>query len=129
MLSRPLALHNPNCRGLCAPRDCVQDLEAFCGSIRFAHFGVGVRRSDGTTNGQLMLSSADEEDVLEYLVSRGWELAQRFNPVDDGRGSNRLAGFLTQRLHFACTDWARARFGSTRYGPRPVFTPTAKPER
>jgi DNA-directed RNA polymerase specialized sigma24 family protein len=129
MLLRPMALHQPGCdRRNCAPDECVQDLEPFCGSIRAAHFGVGVKRGDGSTNGQLSLSSADAEDVLGYLIGRGWELSQRFNPVDDGRGSNRLAGFLTQRLHFACTDWTRARFGSTRYGPVPVFTPTADPE-
>jgi hypothetical protein len=128
MLPRRLALHSPNCRGHCVPGDCVQDLEAFAGSVRVAHFGVGVKRSDGSVNGQLTLSSADEEDILGYLISRAWELSQRFNPVDDGRGSNRLAGFLTQRLHFACTDWTRKRFGSTRYGPVATFTPTADPE-
>jgi DNA-directed RNA polymerase specialized sigma24 family protein len=128
MLSRRLALHNPNCRGLCASGDCVQDLEAFAGSIRVAHFGAGVKRSNGSIDGQLTLSSADADDVLAYLLSRAWELAQRFNPVDDGRGTTRLAGFLAQRLHFAWTDWTRKRFGATRYGPVAVFTPTADPE-
>jgi DNA-directed RNA polymerase specialized sigma24 family protein len=99
----------------------VGDLVAFCGSVRVAHLGVGVKRSDGTVNGQLTLSSADREDLTAYLIGRAWELSQRF----DGRG--RLAGFLTQRLHFACTDWTRARFGSTRWGPVAVFTPTADP--
>lgn len=128
MLPRALSLHSPSCRGACKVGDCVRDLEAFAGSIRAAHFNVGAKRSDGSIDGQLSLSSADADDVLAYLIGRGWELSQRFNPVDDGRGSNRLAGFLTQRLHFACTDWCRARWGSTRYGPRPVFTPTADPE-
>jgi hypothetical protein len=120
MLLQAVALHSPNCRGACAPGDCVQDLEAFCSSIRAAHFGIGVRRSDGSTNGQLSLSSADAEDVLGYLVSRAWELSLRFNSRDDGRGTTRLGGFLAQRLHWACTDWTRRRFGSTRRTGRGV---------
>jgi hypothetical protein len=128
LLNGRLELHAPNCRGTCRPDDCVADLEAFCGSIRAAHFGVGVKRGDGTVNGQLTLTHSDREDLLAYLLGRAWELSQRFNPADDGRGSNRLAGFLTQRLHFACTDWTRARWGSTRFGPIAVFTPTAHPE-
>jgi hypothetical protein len=129
MLAGVLTLHNPNCRGACAPNDCVQDLEAFCGSIRAAHFGVGVKRSNGSIDGQLTLSSADADDVLAYLLSRAWELSKRFRPGDDGRGScSRLGGFLAQRLHFAATDWTRRRFGATRYGPVPTFSPAAHPE-
>jgi hypothetical protein len=128
MLPRALALHNPNCRGACAPGDCVQDLEAFCGSIRAAHFQIGAKRGDGSIDGQLSLSSADADDVLAFLVSRAWELSRSFNAVSDSRGLTRLAGYLSQRLHWAATDWTRKRFGSTRYGPVAVFTPTADPE-
>jgi hypothetical protein len=128
MLPRALALHSPNCRGACAPGECVQDLEAFCGSIRAAHFGAGVKRGDGSIDGHLALSGSDRDDLLAFLLGRAWELSQRFNAVDDGRGTTRLGGFLAQRLHFACTDWTRKRFGSTRYGPIAVFTPTADPE-
>ncbi len=123
MLSRPLALHNPNCRGLCAPADCIQDVEKLAQSVLSAHERAGVKRNGCLDRPGMTLTESDREDLLAYLIAEAWKASQRFDSRDDGRGSNRLAGFVVWTLHKRLIDWVRVRFGSTRYpGSRLVAT-------
>jgi DNA-directed RNA polymerase specialized sigma24 family protein len=127
MLSRPFALHQPGCDGRnCAPNECVRDVEAFCGALleRF-HRGERVAHQPGS---HAFLSRDDHDDAIAHLVGASWEAWRRFNPVDDGRGTNRFGGYLSWVLYRRHTDWLRRRYGSTRYGPVATFTPTADPE-
>lgn len=67
------------------------------------------------------MSMADYEDCLTDLFGACWIASQRFNPVDDGRGSNRLAGYLAWKLHKEIIDWKRRRWKSTRYLTTPII--------
>lgn len=121
MLREPIALHQPGCDGHnCAPGECVLNVEDFARSILNDHIAGGAKRRNGTLTGPYPLSPADYDECLGELVGASWEAWRRFNPVDDGRGSNRLAGYIAWKLHHEITDWKRRRFKSTRYLTTPV---------
>jgi hypothetical protein len=126
MLSRPLALHNPNCRGICVAGDCIEDVEAFAAAV-LERFNRG-ERVGHQPGSHAFQSAADKEDALAFLIEACWQAWLDFDPNDDGRHANKLGGYAIWILHRRHTDWLRKRYGSTRYGPVPVFTPTADPE-
>jgi DNA-directed RNA polymerase specialized sigma24 family protein len=91
----------------------VRDVEAFCGDVitKFTH-GERVAHQPGS---EASFSAADKEDLLAYLLAASWQAWLKFNPVDDGRGTNRFSGFLVWTLHRRVVDWIRLTYGSTRY--------------
>ena len=97
----------------------IENVESFCRAVINEHMKVGVR-SHGTLTGPSSLTLTDQDDLLAYLISLTWELSRKFNTTDDGRGTNRFSGYALSILHKRIVDWQRSRFGSTRYGPRPV---------
>jgi hypothetical protein len=123
MLVEPIALHRPGCDGRhCqGDDDCVQDMEDFARSVLNDHIAGGARRRNGTLTGPAPMSMADYDDCLTDLFGACWIAAQRFNPIDDGRGSNRLAGYLAWKLHKEIIDWKRRRWKSTRYLTTPII--------
>jgi hypothetical protein len=115
MLSERFAIHSANCHGFCAPGECIQDVEKLAQSVLLAHERAGVKRNGRLDRPGMTLSESDREDLLSFLVATAWEASQRFHPNDDGRGTNRLAGYVVWTLHRRLVDWVRQRFGSTRY--------------
>jgi hypothetical protein len=127
LLNGRLELHQPGCdHRRCAPLECVLDVEAFCGAV-LDKFNRGERVAH-QSGSHAFQNAADKEDALAFLIAASWQAWLDFNPRDDGRGTNRFGGYLSWILYRRHTDWLRKRYGSTRYGPVPVFTPTADPE-
>jgi DNA-directed RNA polymerase specialized sigma24 family protein len=126
LLKGRFELHQPGCdHRHCAPDECVRDVEAFCSAI-LEKFYSGERAAHQPRS-FAFLSPADHEEALDNLLEASWKAWLDFRPDDDGRGTNRFGGYLSWILYRRHTDWLRKRFGSTRYGPVPVFTPTADP--
>jgi hypothetical protein len=122
MLLHSMTLHQPGCDGRhCAPDECILDLEDLARSVLNDHIAGGARRRNGTLTGPAPLSDSDFRDCLTDLLGAGWEAWRRFNPVDDGRGSNRLAGYVAWKLHKEIIDWKRRRWKSTRYLTTPII--------
>lgn len=109
-------------RRVCRPAYCIADLESLCRSVLNDHLVAGVKKRGRISGPTSPLTLSQYDDALVFLIGAGWELAQRFN----GRG--RLAGFVQSFLFMGIVDWRRQTFGSSRYGPVPVFTSTATPE-
>jgi DNA-directed RNA polymerase specialized sigma24 family protein len=106
-----LSLHQAGCDGRhCVPDKCIADVEKLARSVLSAHERGGVKRNGSLDRPGMTLTESDREDLLAYLVSTAWQLAQKFEP---GRG--RLAGYVVQNLHRRLIDWTRVRFGSARY--------------
>jgi hypothetical protein len=109
----------------------VRDVEAFCGDV-IAKFTRG-ERAGHKPGSDAFFSPADHDDAMAYLLGEAWIAWQKFNPVDDGRGTNRFSGFLVWTLHRRLVDFLRARYGSTRYNPERLkvrsVTPTYDIER
>src|SRR6266511_5523419 len=120
MLARPLAIHQDPCGGYaCRPAYCIRDLERLCRQVLNSHLRAGARKN-GELPGSQPMSDADYDDALAFLIETGWEVAQDFRVEDDGRGTNKLAGWTVWVLHRRIVDYRRKRYGSTRYGgPRP----------
>lgn len=93
----------------------IDDVEAFCRAALDEHLATGKRRRDGSSTMPAQLSAADYEDALAYLVSTVWEASEQFNPIDDGRGTNRFSGYAITIIHWRIVDWKRTRWRSTRY--------------
>jgi DNA-directed RNA polymerase specialized sigma24 family protein len=126
LLNGRLELHQPGCdHRHCAPLECVLDVEAFCGAV-LEKFNRG-ERVGHQPGSHAFQSWDDHDDALANLISASWQAWRNFNPVDDGRGTNRFGGYLSWILYRRHTDWLRKRYGSTRYGPVVVFTPAADP--
>lgn len=65
-------------------------------------------------------SESVEEELRAFLLAAAWETVQRSQAKDDGRGSNRLAGWVVWVLHRRVVDFLRDQFGTKRHGvPRP----------
>jgi DNA-directed RNA polymerase specialized sigma24 family protein len=116
MLADVVTLHDPSCSGECRPSYCISDLEALCRDVLNDHLAEGVRTSGGISGPTKTLTPSEYDDALCFLIGTGWEAWQRFNPVDDGRGSNRVAGYATWILHRRVVDWRRRTFGYARNG-------------
>lgn len=91
----------------------VRDVEAFCGDV-IAKFTRGERAAH-KPGSDAFFSQADKDDALAYLLGEAWIAWRKFNPVDDGRGTNKFSGYLVWILHRRLVDFMRLRFGSTRY--------------
>jgi hypothetical protein len=98
----------------------VRDVEAFCGDVikKFTR-GERVAHQPGS---DASFSAADNEDLLAYLLAASWQAWLKFNPIDDGRGTNRFSGYLVWVLHRRVVDWLRQTKGSTRYPKGLVVT-------
>jgi hypothetical protein len=98
----------------------VRDVEAFAGDV-IAKFTRGERAAHkpGT---DAFLSPADKDDLLAFLLGASWEAWLKFNPIDDGRGTNRFSGYLVWVLHRRVVDWIRQTKGSTRYPNSRIVT-------
>jgi hypothetical protein len=116
LLNGRLTLHQPGCDSRrCKADECIADVEKLARSVISAHERAGVKRNGRLDRPGMTLTESDREDLLAYLIAEAWKASQRFQPVDDGRGTNRLAGYVVKTLHFRLVDWVRATKGSTRY--------------
>jgi DNA-directed RNA polymerase specialized sigma24 family protein len=115
MLAGVLTLHDPSCSVECRPAYCIADVEKLARSVISAHERAGSKRSGRLDRPGMTLTASDREDLLAHLIAEAWRASQRFRPDDDGRGTNRLAGYVVKTLHFRLVDWVRATKGSTRY--------------
>jgi hypothetical protein len=75
----------------------VEDVEAFAGAV-LAKFlnGERVAHQPGSA---AFLSRDDHDDALAFLLAATWSAWLKFNPVDDGRGTNKFSGWLVWILH------------------------------
>jgi hypothetical protein len=89
LLSRPLELHN------------LSDTEKLCRKV--LHRSSNVRPDDF-------------EDALAYLLATCWELSVAYDPARDARRD--FASWAARILDRRVYDWARARYGRTRWSFR-----------
>lgn len=97
----------------------ITDVEAHARQALNDHLHHGAGTGTPTRS---WLPETDYEDALAYLITVTWEASRRYGPnatsrpIHSDRPFSALAYWLMRRR---IVDWYRARYGSTRYKPRP----------